>query len=197
MTSNRPTAPTRTHGGFRPGDTVHPRELTTLHGSTVRMPTAYGLTHLQFRRFAGCPICNVHLRTVARRHEELTDAGVTEVAVFYSQAETMQPHQGNLPFAVVADPDRVLYDEFGVGSSVRANLHPSAWTAPLRPSTWSVVTAGLRAGATPGLHGDSMNGLPADFLLAPDGTVLEARYGRHANDQWSVEEVLDLAVRHG
>jgi peroxiredoxin len=197
MTPNRPTTPTRTHDGFRLGDVVDPRELTTLDGTTVRLPTAYGLTHLQFRRFAACPICNVHLRTVARRHRELLDAGVTEVAVFYSTAETMQPYQGHLPFAVVPDPERVLYDEFGVGSSIRANLHPRAWTAPLRPATWSVVTAGLRAGAKPGLHGDSINGLPADFLLAPDGTVLAAHYGAHANDQWSVDEVLDLGARHG
>jgi len=195
MTPNRPTTTRpRTHGGLRPGDVVPPREVTTLHGATVRVPTASGLTHLQFRRFAACPICNVHLRTVARRLDELTAAGVAEVAVFYSRAETMQPHQGRLPFPVVPDPDRVLYDEFGVGMSIRANLHPRAWTAPLRPATWSVVTAGLRAGATPALQGDRITGLPADFLLAPDGTVLGAHYGRHASDQWSVDDVLGLAA---
>ncbi|MEU0661187.1 hypothetical protein [Streptomyces lavendulocolor] len=38
-------------------------------------------------------------------------------------------------------------------------------------------------------------GLPADFLLAPDGTVLAVKYGEHAYDQWSVDELLELAAR--
>jgi hypothetical protein len=28
------------------------------------------------RRFAGCPICNLHLREIARRHDELVAAGI-------------------------------------------------------------------------------------------------------------------------
>jgi uncharacterized protein DUF6527 len=33
------------------------------------------LTHLQFRRFAGCPICNLHLQTFVARHGEIKNAG--------------------------------------------------------------------------------------------------------------------------
>ena len=33
-------------------------------------------------------------------------------------------------------------------------------------------------------------GLPADFLIGPDGRVLASKHGRHANDQWTVDEVL-------
>ena len=36
-------------------------------------------------------------------------------------------------------------------------------------------------------------GLPADFLIAPDGRVPARKYGIHADDQWSVEAVLTLA----
>ena len=39
-------------------------------------------------------------------------------------------------------------------------------------------------------------GLPADFLIAPDGRTVARKYGRHAYDQWSVDELLDLAGRH-
>jgi hypothetical protein len=34
-------------------------------------------------------------------------------------------------------------------------------------------------------------GLPADFLIAPDGRVAALKYGRHAYDQWTVDELLD------
>lgn len=177
-----------------PGDTVPPREVTALSGETLRLPASSWLTHLQFRRFAACPICNVHLRTLARRYDEIVAAKICEVAVFHSPAEIMRPHHGALPFAVVPDPKRVLYEEFAVGTSARANLHPQAWTAPLRPQTWAVVASGLRSGAKLGLQGDTMGGLPADFLIAPDGNVLAAHYGSHANDQWSVDELLRLAT---
>ena len=36
-------------------------------------------------------------------------------------------------------------------------------------------------------------GLPADFLISSDGRVVGAHYGRHANDQWSVPDLLELA----
>jgi hypothetical protein len=40
-------------------------------------------------------------------------------------------------------------------------------------------------------------GLPGDFLVAPDGTVVAAKYGDHADDQWTVDELLALARRAG
>jgi hypothetical protein len=36
-------------------------------------------------------------------------------------------------------------------------------------------------------------GLPADFLVAADGRIRARNYGVHADDQWSVEELLALA----
>jgi hypothetical protein len=39
-------------------------------------------------------------------------------------------------------------------------------------------------------------GLPADFLVAADGHVLACKYGVHAYDQWSVDDLLQLAGHH-
>ncbi|GII42404.1 peroxiredoxin-like family protein [Planotetraspora phitsanulokensis] len=193
-TSSKPV-PGRAHR-YAPGDLVAPRELTSIRAERVLLPDPGSLVHLQFRRYAGCPICNVHLRSVARRHDEIAAAGIREIAVFHSPAEDMLSHQGELPFAAVADPDRKLYAEFGVEASPRAVLHPRAWTAPLRPGTYSVVIRGIRAGGTPfSTGGQTVLGLPADFLIAPDGRVLAAKYGRHAGDQWSVDELLRLSGR--
>lgn len=176
------------------GDVVEPFELTTIRGERVRVPAEAGLVHLQFRRYAGCPICNAHLRSVARRHDELSAAGIVEIAVFHSSAESMRPHQSELPFAAIADPAKALYARFGVESSARAVLHPLAWIAPLKPRSWSVVLHGLRAGGSPApAKGESALGLPADLLIDQDGRVRAVKYGRHANDQWSVDELLELA----
>jgi peroxiredoxin len=178
-----------------PGDTITARELTTIKSQRILLPAPGILTHLQFRRYAGCPICNLHLQSMARRHDEIAAAGILEIVVFHSAAEDMLPYQGQLPFAAVADPGRKLYDEFGVTASPLAVLHPKAWTTPLNPRVYPIVLRGIRAGGSPApRHGDTALGLPADFLIEADGRVRAAKYGRHASDHWSVEELLQLAL---
>ena len=41
---------------------VTERELVSVTGNRIAVPDPNRLAHLQFRRFAGCPICNLHLR---------------------------------------------------------------------------------------------------------------------------------------
>jgi peroxiredoxin len=170
----------------RAGETVTPRELATIASGPFRLPDPEHLVHLQFRRYSGCPICHLHLRSFADRHTEIAAAGVREVAVFHSSAETMTGYQAELPFAVVADPARQLYRDFGVERSWRTVLHPSAWMAVIRG--WSR--------SLPADDGSGHLGRPADFLIAPDGRLLACRYGAHANDQWSVDDLLRLARVH-
>lgn len=170
------------------GDRVSPRELITIDGNTITVPSPDTLVHLQFRRFAACPICNLHVREVARRHDEIIAAGVTEVVVFHSSAEEMRRYQADLPFSVVADPQRELYREFGVETSIRSVLDPRAWRAGIRGVRWTGVWDAVSAR-------DNHLGQPADFLIAADGAVLARKYGTHADDQWTVEELLTLAAR--
>jgi peroxiredoxin len=103
---------------------VTDRELSTVTGEHIRVPDPERLVHLQFRRFAGCPICNLHLRSVVQRHDEITAAGIREVVFFHSPADELREYTADLPFAVIADPDKRFYREFGVESSPRALLDP-------------------------------------------------------------------------
>ncbi|NUT46616.1 MAG: AhpC/TSA family protein [Saccharothrix sp.] len=168
---------------------VEPRDWATVSGGTVRVPDPHRLVHLQFRRFAGCPVCNLHLRTIVQRHDEITAHGVTEVVVFHSSVAELRPQVGDLPFAVVGDPEKRLYVEFGVESSPRSVLDPRAWGAMVGGVLRDLgpVLRGRRP--LPKAEGGRL-GLPADFLIAPDGSVVAERRGRHAYDQWSVDELL-------
>ncbi|MEU5023366.1 peroxiredoxin-like family protein [Streptomyces milbemycinicus] len=179
-----------------PGSVVSPRVLAAVSGPSVAVPAPDRLVHLQFRRFAGCPVCNLHLRSVVRRHGEIEAAGVREVVVFHSPAEELLEHTVDLPFAVIADPDKRLYAEFGVESAPRSLLSPRAWGPILRAilrSTWAIVRRRER-GPAGRPHGGRL-GLPADFLIATDGRVIAAKYGEHVYDQWSVDELLELSGR--
>jgi hypothetical protein len=116
--------------------------------------------------------------------------------VFHSPAEELSEYAADLPFDVIADPTKRLYIEFGAESGRRALLNPQVWLPVLRAilrSTAMLIRGreGLPSRRQP--HGRL--GLPADFLLAPDGTVLAAKYGEHAYDQWTVDELLELAPK--
>lgn len=172
------------------GAVLPPRELLTIHGQPVRIPDPERLVHLQFRRYAGCPVCHLHLRSIARRHDEILAARIREVVVFHSSAATMREFQGQLPFAAIADPQKKLYAEFGVGEmSPLAGLNPRSWRAAGRALSRAPSLRGAAG------RGERHLGLPADFLIGPDGRILAARYGRYVDDQWSVDELLDLARR--
>lgn len=176
---------------FAVGDRVTVHELAAIDGSTVRVPDPGATVHLQLRRFAGCPICHLHVHQLAKRHDEIKAAGIHEVVVFYSDVETLRQYQGDLPFDVVADPDKALYREFDVQSGVRSVLHPKAAVASMRGIAKG---ASIKGGVTAKEDHFSM---PADFLIAHDGTVLAAKYGKHADDQWSVDELLALGSGAG
>jgi peroxiredoxin len=186
MTTVVDALPLFTGARLRAGETFIPRELHTLAGGTVRIPDPRKLVHLQMRRYAGCPICSLHLRSFVRRRDDLARAGVREVAVFHSSAEELRKVHADLPFDVVADPTRKLYAAFGCATSPLALLHPRGFFAVLRG-------AAARASRAPGAGvSDGLFGLPADFLVAPDGKLLAVKYGKHADDQWSVDELLSL-----
>jgi peroxiredoxin len=143
------------------GECLPPFELSTLAHGTVQVP-GLGFTHLQFRRFAGCPVCNLHLRQFAEGHGRLSAAGVRTIAFFHSSAKLMRPYQGALPFPTVPDAERRWYRHFGV----------------------------VGAPSNPFAGGGDQTGLPADFLIDSDGLIVGTHYGQHADDQWSVEELL-------
>jgi peroxiredoxin len=168
------------------GETFQQLALTNIHGAPVALPDIQSKwVHLQFLRFAGCPICNLHLQTFLKKAEVLKTAGIHEVLLFHSSTESLLPFQGAFPFDVIGDPEKILYRRFGVESSVFSILNPLAWPA---------IIKGNLAKARPrgGPEGGPL-GLPADVLMTPQGTIIAVHYGTYASDQWTVEQVLDRA----
>src|SRR5579864_5136628 len=120
--NGRLTRATMPHVRLAAGDDFGPHQLGTIAGDTIAVPDQQRLVHLQLRRFAGCPICNLHLRSMVVRSDEIARAGVREVVVFHSTAEELRRYSAGIPFALVADPNKELYRELGVESSPRAVL---------------------------------------------------------------------------
>ena len=174
-------------GRLEIGQNIQPFELSSLSHGGITVPAEKGWTHLQFRRFAGCPVCNLHLKSFARGQERLEAAQIRTVAFFHSSESLMRPYQGDLPFAAVADPKRKWYKRFAVERSMTSTLHPKVMLA--------AVCGLFTAPSNPFAGGLDQSGLPADFLIDPNGIIKAVHYGSHANDQWSVDEVLSLVDR--
>jgi hypothetical protein len=116
------------------------------------------------------------------------------VVVFHSSADELRPYAEALPFALVPDPDKALYVEFGVETSPRAVLDPRAWGAIVRGVSRSLIRSLRKEEPLPPMRPRGGGfGLPADFLIDSGGRVIASQYGVHADDQWSIDEVLALA----
>lgn len=171
---------------FKAGDIAPASSLINIHGTKVSIPDPKSKwVHLQFRRFAGCPICNLHLQSFMQRYKEIEVAGIHEIVIFHSPNSSLFPYQGKFPFDVVGDPEKIHYLEYGAGSSIFSILDVRSW-----PAIYKGNIAKDKPTGDP--EGGSL-GLPADFLINPEGKIVASRYGRHSYDQWSVDERLALS----
>src|SRR6516164_9741790 len=184
-----------TNGNARVGDAFPTLELTATSGQLVTIPDPAGnFVHLQLRRFAGCPICNQHLRSIVTRHDEIRSHGIQEVVVFHSTAAELAKHEAELPFPLIADPERELYRRLGVERRPSSLLSTRALRAAIAGQAAALGNRSIKRGALgPIKPTGGRLGLPADFLIGPDGRVAALKYGQHAYDQWTVDELLDHA----
>jgi peroxiredoxin len=167
------------------GEIIFLTDLVNIHDNLVVIPQAGKLTHLQFRRFAGCPVCNLHLQSFFKRSDELKVHNIQEVIVFHASKESMLDSVIDVPFDLIADPSRKLYKKFGVDTS---------WKALFSIGTLKKAIIGIRKfGMKTPQSLEAELGVPADFLIDETGKIVALKYGAHADDQWSVDDVLKLS----
>src|SRR5213592_5119344 len=188
-------APSGTDGKAQVGDAFPTLELAASFGERVRVPDPAGeYVHLQLRRFAGCPICNLPLRSIVSRHDEIRTHGIREVIVFHSTAAELAKHEAELPFPLIADPERQLYRRLGAERGPSSLVSMRALRAAIAGQAAALRHQSTMRGALgPVKPTGGLLGLPADFLIAPDGRIAALKYGQHAYDQWTVDELLEHA----
>jgi peroxiredoxin len=105
------------------------------------------------------------------------------VAVFQSPKESILKYVGkqSIPFPVIADPERMLYQLYGIESSCSGFIKGSLRLAS--------VTSALMKGFFPGKMEGIKSMVPADFLIGPDLTVQLAYYGRDIGDHLPIKKI--------
>src|SRR5579863_7819738 len=146
---------------------------------------------LKFYRFVECPICNLHMRELVLRHDEVAAAGLTTVVLFHSPLSRAERKQGyDLPFQAIGDPKKRIFHSYGVEQSLGgmfARKVARDYARAMRAGFYSKPF---------GYHG-GIKGHPADFIIDGDGIVKYGHYGQSYADSLGVDAVIALAGELG
>lgn len=156
---------------------------TTFKGEAVTVEQFRGKKlWIAFHRWASCPLCNMRIREVIERYDEIEAQGIQLVAVFQSPPETIAKYVGaqDPPFPLISDPDMKLYAQYGVDVSWSGLFYPRVIVRAIQ-----ATLAGLLSVKIDG----PIARIPADFLLDPEGLVWKAYYGDAVSDHIPFEDV--------
>lgn len=114
--------------------------------------------------------------------------------MFHSTVAELAKYEAELPFPLILDPERKLYRALGVERGASSLLRPRALGAMIAGQTAAIARrSAMRGALEPIKPNGGLLGLPADFLINPDGRFAALKYGQHAYDQWTVDELLNHA----
>lgn len=162
--------------------------LTDIYGEPIKLGQGRP-TLLTFFRDAACPFCNVRFYELYHRYEGLVDLGLEVVVVFASDRERIEKFvaQRRRPFQVAGDPNREVYERYGLQTSLLGKL------IAITTRVGSLIE-GLKIVGLAGL--DTNNMMPADFIIDDKGRIVTAYYGRDAGDHVPFERIESFALHY-
>jgi thioredoxin-dependent peroxiredoxin len=147
---------------------------------------------LGFFRHAGCPFCNLRVHALTKVHQELKAKGLEMIFFFESKESVLLRssfHKDVSPIPLIADPERKIYDAYGLEKSLAKSSISHIAT---------FVQTAFKAGAE-GLpthmmkSGESFSTMPAEFLIR-EGLVIDfVHYSDRLNDRMSVDMIKAFA----
>ena len=173
------------------GDNLPIDSFTTIQEKEIAVKSDTGLLYLHLARYSGCPVCNLHFRTVARRMPEMKERNIEVVFVMHSSQQVMLENQGSLEWAkelnFVADPEMKIYKQLGAMQS---------WLKVSQPTGLATAAAGFvdfhfkNHGAENG-----RNWVPLDILIdRATGKVVKVHQADAGiQDRWTVDTLLSFS----
>jgi lipoprotein signal peptidase/peroxiredoxin len=141
-----------------------------------------------FYRYATCPLCAEHLRSIQAVIERAQRAGVQVLAVYESQPEEFGRTEcgataallESMRIPLISDPERRLYRAF--------RTRRNRWAVAF-PGTLITLFKARRSGFKQGKIEGDLGQLPAHFLIDADGVIAKAFYGESFVDHIDLVEV--------
>lgn len=149
---------------------------------------------IAFFRHAGCPFCNLRVHTLSKVHEELKGQGLEMIFFFESKESVILRssfHQGVSPIPIISDPAKTWYDAYGLESSgyKSAASHLTSFVQ----TAFKAKSLGLPMHAM--ADGESINTMPAEFLLDKGLLVKELHYSQRLNDRMNLNMIRDFVAK--
>ena len=169
------------------GDKAPEFVVTDIDGNS-QVPTGSGRSPvlLTFFRHAGCPMCNLRTCELILAKSDLDRYGVKVVGVFESSEKNIRRDVGRQdpPFPIIPDRKRRLYKLYGVSPSWVGFI--SIFVVNPR----RVYEAIVKNRFIP-KFGEVTPMMPAEFLIAPDGKIKLAYYGRDIGDHLPLPDLFN------
>ncbi|SHJ70798.1 Peroxiredoxin [Reichenbachiella agariperforans] len=142
---------------------------------------------LSFFRDVSCPFCNLRVRDLSKRREELEKMGLHMILFFESSAEVLNSsllHKKASPIPLIGDPKKQVYGQYGIEASALKMM---------KTFFQSGAVSAMKEGATievPKTKDKStMTLIPADFLIDTDQKIHTAHYGAHIRDHITIADL--------
>jgi len=141
---------------------------------------------LGFFRHAGCPFCNLRVHSLTKAHAELKTKDLEMIFFFESKKEVLLRsifHKEVSPIPLISDPQKIQYAAYG--------LEPSALISTKSHLTSIVQTAFKAKMLGLPVHGmadgESINTIPAEFLIDKDLILKKVHYSKGLNDRLDID----------
>ena len=166
-------------------------ESEDIYGNKIKLSDYKGTPIiLSFNRHRGCPFCNRRVHQIMGLSYRLQQTGIQIIFVFESSNKRLRDsvfHKGVNPWPIIGDPDKDLYDRYGVERST---------TKLLKTLYKTNVIKAIRDTKDLGLINDkdiTANLIPADFFIDTNFKIVKAHYGEHADDHVPMDEFKKFA----
>jgi len=151
---------------------------------------------LCFFRYAGCPWCNLAIHHLTLSYPLFEKQNLKVIVFIQSKPENIKKyiikrHNPSPKFPIIADPERTIYNLYGVDDSLNA-----AAKSLVKLPSWvqSTFIKGLKQGKIDG----SFTLVPAQFLIGPRKLkIYKVKYGVDYYDHLPFVDVMDFAMFGG
>ena len=167
--------------------------LKDIFGRTIDLSTYRDKRlFIGFFRHAGCPFCNLRVHALTKVYDALKAKGLEMIFFFESKESVLLRsvfHKEVSPIPLISDPEKKWYDAYG--------LENSRYKSAVSHITSFVQTAFKAKQAGVPIHmmadGESINTIPAEFLIDKGLVIKKVHYSQGLNDRISMEIVKQFA----
>ncbi len=164
-------------------------QLPSVFGGEIDLSSYKGKKVLiAFFRHAGCPFCNLRVHTLSKHYENFKQNNLEMIFFFESPSVVIERstfHKDILPIPIISDPEKTWYNTYGLEESA-AKSRMSHLTSFLQ-TTIKAKLKGLPVHMMAG--GESMNTIPAEFLLDEQGIVRHLHYSVSLTDRMNIKDI--------